>query len=244
MVYQFREGIRMPIGIKAQQVGESLEEIKKDYGVLNPVNVVSAASREDHYLHPLFEWDDTKAAIQYRLKQASEVVRAVCVKVSDDVPPVRAFVSVSPVITGEAGQSLKKEYQPIHIALNNADTRGQILSQAKKDLDIYHNKYATLIDVAELYLDKLAEASQESPHPIIDFYATFSANSKYAHHYVVIRGRNANEARNAMNRIYGKDIWDEILNQEEFDALSAQYAETQQLLTKLREINLLTALAA
>lgn len=56
----------------------SIETIRKsNKGRLTPFLVVTAASKKDHPLHPVFEWDDGKAAHQYRLDQARDIIRTV-----------------------------------------------------------------------------------------------------------------------------------------------------------------------
>jgi hypothetical protein len=240
MVYQFREGVRMPVGITAQKVGESLESVKATLGALNTENIVTVATDKDNILHPLFEWDDSQAAHKYRLNQASQVVRAVCIKVVEELPPIRAYFNVSPVITGEIGQNLKREYQPVHLALSNPETKDQIFSQAKKDLDTYHNKYATLVNVAELYMDKLIEQGGKAL-PVLKFYATFPAIGKYANNYVEIKAFHPKGAVESMNQLYGKGVWQQIYTEEEFQELLFTLSETKRILTKLREINTLVA---
>jgi hypothetical protein len=236
MKYEFKQGTRMPIGITAQAVGESLESIKGEYGTLNPENVVKAASDENHVMHPLFEWDDSLAAHQYRINQARSVVRAICVKVVENLPPIRAYVSVTPVVTGVPGQNLRREYQQTHVALSNPDSREQIVSQAKRDLDTYHNKYDALVDLSTIYLDKLIEIGRDKL-PVFNFYATFPENSKYFDKYVFIYAFHSKGAVEAMNKIYGKGVWEDIYTEDEFNELLLQLAETKRLLTKLREIN-------
>lgn len=59
-----------------------LEKIRlQNGGVLTPDAVVKDAKNRNSPLHEHFEWDDTKAAYQYRLDQARELIRKVRVEV-------------------------------------------------------------------------------------------------------------------------------------------------------------------
>lgn len=50
-------------------------------GRLTPQNVVADARNRNSPLHDIFEWDDAKAADQYRLEQARELIRSVKIEV-------------------------------------------------------------------------------------------------------------------------------------------------------------------
>lgn len=60
----------------ADEVGQALAPLQRS-GELEPSRVVSLARDPDSVLHPLFEWDDTKAAAKHRRQQASNVIRAI-----------------------------------------------------------------------------------------------------------------------------------------------------------------------
>jgi hypothetical protein len=65
----------------ADQVAEILLGLERDNGRLLPVDVVEAARPEDSPLHSRFEWDDTEAAVKYRLSQARALIRTVKIDV-------------------------------------------------------------------------------------------------------------------------------------------------------------------
>lgn len=67
-----------------------------DRGELTPPAVVDAARPEESPLHSCFEWDDGRAAEQYRLVQAGTLIRRVRVTVitGDTTNRVREFVHV------------------------------------------------------------------------------------------------------------------------------------------------------
>ena len=74
MKKKFKAGKGSPFKKKdAQKIGEELEDIKSKEN-LTPVSVVKRAKNKKSVLHKLFEWDDSEAAKQYRLRQASQIV--------------------------------------------------------------------------------------------------------------------------------------------------------------------------
>lgn len=115
MVYQFRPGTRSA-GVKAQVVGEELERIRARDGKLETATVVDEARPEGAPLHPVFEWNDSVAADEYRLWQARALVRSVEVapeKKGEE--PAPAYVHVR--ATGED----PGYYQSVEVAVRNPD---------------------------------------------------------------------------------------------------------------------------
>jgi hypothetical protein len=58
-------------------VTDALKKIETRTGKLSPIAVIEAAREPDSPLHGYFEWDDSKAAEQYRLDQARCLIRSV-----------------------------------------------------------------------------------------------------------------------------------------------------------------------
>lgn len=90
--FTLRNGSRIK-GVEADDLGTELERIDQEYGEIQPSVVVSEAKPKRSVLHPVFEWDDTKAAEQHRLWQARHLVRSVQIVVSDG-EPIPAFYHV------------------------------------------------------------------------------------------------------------------------------------------------------
>lgn len=55
--------------------------IVKNNGRITPDAVIADAQDKESPLHGVFEWDDSKAAHQYRLEQARELIRSVKVEI-------------------------------------------------------------------------------------------------------------------------------------------------------------------
>jgi hypothetical protein len=74
--------------VPAHIVHDELETIRLGHeGKLRPPDVVEAARPKEAILHPLFEWDNSLAAEQYRLHQARNVIRQVEVHYADRTVP-------------------------------------------------------------------------------------------------------------------------------------------------------------
>ena len=78
---------KIPSLAKNIPVDSAVEEFKRvevKYGAITPENIVDAARPKSAILHPAFEWDDNRAAEQYRLQQARNVINNVEVKIISD----------------------------------------------------------------------------------------------------------------------------------------------------------------
>lgn len=91
MVYEYKVPYTK---VSAQEAGEELARIECEHGGLTPELVVDASREESAPLHPVFEWNDRKAAERYRIVQAGSLIRNVTVKIEEAprMEPVRAFV--------------------------------------------------------------------------------------------------------------------------------------------------------
>lgn len=92
--YTFRAHSRVS-GVDAQVIGEELERIESDHGLIDP-HVVLDESRPEHApLHKAFEWDDGIAAEKYRLEQSRHLIRSIEIDRGDERVNDLAFVHVS-----------------------------------------------------------------------------------------------------------------------------------------------------
>jgi len=123
--------------------------IQKKHGKLTASGVLDLASNPKHPLHKCFEWDDKKAAVQFRLNQARVVIKQVNAQIDDPaerivhVPAVMGDVvnSVSEFEAAltEALSRLKQAEQSVgdlqHVASNDAPDKVAFLSVALKSLE-------------------------------------------------------------------------------------------------------------
>lgn len=145
MIYEWKPMAGMELN--AQNVGERLEKLTEENdGILTPQIIVNDARPVDSELHPAFEWNDNVAAEKYREDQARYLVRQIVV-VSEEVDnkqPIRAFVSVAKEDAGNV-------YIPIQVAMENSQTREQVLRKAWLELQSWHNRYYDLMEFSKLF---------------------------------------------------------------------------------------------
>lgn len=143
MIFKFRKGSYLKGD--AQVVGERLTQIRKTRGQLTPHDVVQEASRESSVLHPYFEWEDDKAAIEYRLSQARNLVACVVLVQSDDYEikkPIRAFVNIS--------YEDSNSYESVIEVMGNAELRERVLDSLEADMQRQKEKLESFSELAEI----------------------------------------------------------------------------------------------
>lgn len=133
-------------------------------GELTPEAVVAEARPDDSPLHSHFEWDDTIAGEQYRLVQASEMIRKAQVTIETTTPRetvrVRAFLSVpSADVDGRTGV-----YRTIEVLARDARVREELLDQMRRDVAQLRRKYRDhAAAFNEILLSASAEIANEEP---------------------------------------------------------------------------------
>ena len=122
----------------SERVKEELELIRKKHsGLLNPVDVVEFAKNEETALHTKFTWDNSKAAHEYRLWEARQVIRVHVTVVAGSDEPVRAFVSLKED-RGTSG------YRHIQDVLSDKQLREKMLQEARAEMEVFAKKYRHL----------------------------------------------------------------------------------------------------
>jgi hypothetical protein len=115
-------------GIQAEQVSAELLRIREAGGVLTPPAVVEAARPPEAPLHRAFEWDDGRAAEQYRLTQARRLIRMV---ILIDPPSGRTVAQFHHVNVQAGG----RRYEPIDFVVATPDlyeaATGELLSKIR-----------------------------------------------------------------------------------------------------------------
>jgi hypothetical protein len=125
-----------------KQYAIELAALYKEHGTLDPAVVVEwAKDHPESALHGRFTWDDSKAAHEYRLWQARQLIT---VEVTYESGKKRQ-VYVSPIIQrGNGGYSLLVE------VLSDKERREQFLAQALADYNRVGEKYSELVELAEV----------------------------------------------------------------------------------------------
>ncbi len=149
MIYQWREGARFKGD--AQEIGERVEELRvRHVGKVTAAIVVKDAASKKSPLYPCFEWEDAKAANQYRLVQARRVLGSLVIVTqaateSSDERIVRAFVHVRH--EGDA----ESVYTSVSVALQDPLLREQVLEQARREIVAWRERYSGYQELADVF---------------------------------------------------------------------------------------------
>ncbi len=141
MSYKWKGGARL--SGNPETAGERLESIRtKHKGRLTPAMVVEDAHKKRSPLRDYFEWNDTEAAVQFRIVQAQELIRSIVVVYENapDAKPVRAFVTVI--------RDDEPSYTSIEHAMSEPELYQQVLNRAKSEARTFAAKYADLQEFA------------------------------------------------------------------------------------------------
>lgn len=151
------EYVGRSFNVSARIVGAEMEKIEKRDGQVTSRSLLEAGRPEGSALHKLFEWDDTKAAELYRLKQATDVITHIHVVV-DERPeePFRAFVNIKQ----SDGQTETGQYINIRSAMENEETRRVVLGAALAEMKRFSQKYGQYKELAGVF-DAIDRAEKE-----------------------------------------------------------------------------------
>lgn len=132
---------------KDDQIKKELLKIQKaNRGILKPDDVVEFARDSNTALHSRFQWDDTKAAHEYRLWQAREIIRVVVIMLPNHNMETRAFVSLQSDRNKPGGG-----YRGTVSVMKSPDTRMELLGQALREHRAWEQKYIHLSELADVF---------------------------------------------------------------------------------------------
>ena len=141
--YEFRESARY--GIKPSVVGQAFEKITTAKGPVTPEAVVNAARPEEAPLHPVFEWDDSVAAENYRKGQARTLIRALVVIHPESDLPTDAYVYVPKAVSETEGPG----YYPTDVVVERPDMFASALGELHRYLSQATQSVERLRDAAQ-----------------------------------------------------------------------------------------------
>lgn len=140
-------------GVPAHVAGDVILAIEKRDGSVTKASLLEASRPEDSPTHKCFEWDDHKAAEQWRLNQAGAIIRDLQIEYvdseSDSEPTViPMFVNVKP-----SGLLDEGVYKSAEIAVRNENDNATIISNAIRDLEKFKKKYETIASLKGIISD-------------------------------------------------------------------------------------------
>ena len=170
---------RSNLAVKEEEVFEPMtvsEELilirDSNGGLISPRKVVDFARDPGSALHKRFEWDDSKAAEDYRLWQARKVIRLELVIIGKDEQGQTVIISgVESEDDGAGGQEVRAYvsltsdragddsggYRSLVDVLSDESYRDQMLESAKTDMIIFKRKYQVLSQLSKVFaeMDKI-----------------------------------------------------------------------------------------
>lgn len=131
--------------VEAQIIGELIEERG---GELSPRELVEYARKKNSPLHPLFEWDESKAAEAYRVSQASGHLRMVKITVVKDgvTHTPRACYSVTVNDDDDGARRTNASYDRVK---GSPDLARQVIARASGEIKAWRHRYASYSKVFE-----------------------------------------------------------------------------------------------
>lgn len=126
----------------------ALKEINERAGKLTRRDVVDAARPPESPLHKHFEWDDTKAAEQWRLDQAGKLIvraRVIFEPAPRDQVRARPAARMPPIPT--------QRYSPPLRAVPPANDDGKLVAAAIEELKSLREKYSGLRPLGALFME-------------------------------------------------------------------------------------------
>lgn len=134
-----------------QKLGEAVtENAVRNGGNPNPEQIAEEARNNRHPFHRHLTFDDAEAARKYRVNEVRNIIRLLSTieEEETDESPIRAFINVK----ADAGQA----YYATAKVQTSRELQRAVLTQAKKDLDAWCKRYASLKAICRL----VAEATR------------------------------------------------------------------------------------
>lgn len=132
-------------GIREDDAVNELERIEEKRGSLTPEIVVEESRDENAVLHNIFEWDDAKAADNYRREQARKLLGNITVEIEDSEMAVSVRLYVN---TYTSDNTSARTYNKMPDVIKDKVAYKDLLEQAKNDAQNFVVKYAQLSELA------------------------------------------------------------------------------------------------
>lgn len=126
-------------------IHSELEACRID-GLIRPEDVIERAKRKKSPLHDKFTWDDGKAAHEYRLIEARNLIRVHVIHAVGDEDPVPVYVSLKQDRALPGGG-----YRAMADVLSDAQLYQQMLDDAFMQLSNLQQKYRRLRELEPVW---------------------------------------------------------------------------------------------
>lgn len=129
--------IGMRFNADPQKVYEEINSIGEKY---TPEEILEKAKDSSTELHKCFEWDDTKAAENWRKQTA----RVICCSLQVVVEKEEAQPTTYRLIQHDKSEMA---YKPVVLTVRNNDEYSRLLNQAKAELKSFKNRYQKIVEL-------------------------------------------------------------------------------------------------
>ncbi len=159
--------------ISAEIVGAVFEEIEERDGEVTSKAFLDASRDEESPTHSLFEWDDTVAAENWRMRQSQGIIGQLQyeivveeveseeteveleIKTEDEEPKTRkvpAYVNVNPYGRfGANKETTTGSYVNLESAMSDEDKRKVVLENVLNELSVYQRKYFMYKELSDIF---------------------------------------------------------------------------------------------
>lgn len=157
MVYKWRIGYNFKAD--PEKAAKVMNKLAKT-GQLNAETLVEVSRPKNAPLHDDFEWDDTKAAENWRKQQGRCMINSLLMipeeTSSKEKEPIRAFFKVDQVDNSQ--------YESTAVLIRTQNGRDALREQAQKELNSYMGKYRNVLEWtgAKVEIEKALDILQEN----------------------------------------------------------------------------------
>lgn len=144
MVYEWKSGSR--IKGNAQESGELFKQLSETKDGLTAETLLEANKPETAPLHNDYEWNDEKAAHEWRLHQSRHFINSLAVKVvSEDAAETETIVRAFHIADEPS------HYEPITAIIKEKTKYEQLLQTAYSELQAFRRKYSVLKELNPIF---------------------------------------------------------------------------------------------
>lgn len=146
MTYKWKSNSR--ISVDAETAGTVMDNLEQQ-GKLTAKNLLDESRPTEAPLHGEFEWDDVKAAEEFRLQQARHIINCLLIEDDSQQETVRAFFTLA---------DSAPEYRSIRTIMADETQSEALLQVAMQELQAFERKYTQISKFKALFaeIDRLS----------------------------------------------------------------------------------------
>ena len=142
---------------RAQEIGEYIEDLEETMNI-TPHNLLDDAQRRDSKLHEFFEWDDDRAAGEYRLHQARQIVNHFEIAIVDlqteEESTTRAWHStfIAQTDDGDNGDGMIRAYVNTLRVFDEPDYKAQAVENALCEINGWRRRFSIYSELEPIFI--------------------------------------------------------------------------------------------